>query len=80
MFFLETAKKYLQNMRGRLVPDNAKETITCVSGARRPLSQLFSTETRKVFLDEVGDVGVVADNVGVGHANIYVGTLLEQVG
>lgn len=39
---------------------------------------LLSTEAGQILLDEVHDVSVVADNVGLSHANINVGALGEQ--
>ena len=42
------------------------------------LSTLLSAEVRKILLGKVGDVSVLAKDVGLGHANVYVGTLGEE--
>ena len=52
--------------------------ISCSRGYETRTVSLLSTEAGQVLLDEVHDVSVVADNVGLSHANINVGALGEQ--
>ena len=53
--------------------------LSVVQEVTRPeQSFLLSTEAGQILLYEVHDVSVVADNVGLSHANINVGALGEQ--
>lgn len=52
--------------------------ISCSRGYETRTVFLLSTEAGQILLDEVHDVSVVADNVGLSHANINVGTFGEQ--
>lgn len=52
--------------------------ISCSRGYETRTVFLLSTEAGQILLDEVHDVSVVADNVGLSHANINVGALGEQ--
>lgn len=52
--------------------------VSCLRDYNDPNGLLLSTEAGQVLLDEVHDVSVVADNVGLSHANINVGALGEQ--